>query len=547
MTLPPPNLFGLPTKYTEWRPGQDDAVMAALESPKRVVGAVLPTGFGKSLMYMAVGHLSEARTVILTSTRALQHQLMTDFGEMDATLVQGQRSYLCDAMSPAGHLYPHFGKDRQQTVAVTVDQGPCHVGVDCHLKANGCSYYDVIRRALRSRIVITNYAWWFTLVNRPDIKLNPDLLVCDEAHEAPAALADALGAEIRRGDIIDFFADSELGRLPNAPDGWSHQEWSTWAKRGVSRLAQMLDGTEARTPEALRRLRRAQWLQRALQRIAAIDPALLLISDAQSHEASLRFDIVWAAPYTEDWLFRGAPKVLMTSATFAAHTATMLGVVPNDLDLFEAGDGFPVKRRPIYILTGPTVPKVDFRITAEAERLWIQEIDRLLEARADRKGIIHCVSYRRRDILITRSQHRARMMSHDRHNTADRIEVFKASKPGTVLVSPSVTTGYDFPYQECEFQILGKVPFPDQRDPVTIARTQIDSRYPMYLAMQEVIQAVGRGMRAPDDQCETLLVDKNFSWFLSKHADLAPRWFRKALRRSDVAPSPPPPLGASRP
>ena len=34
---------------------------------------------------------------------------------------------------------------------------------------------------------------------------------------------------------------------------------------------------------------------------------------------------------------------------------------------------------------------------------------------------------------------------------------------GTVLVSPSVSTGYDFPGRECEWQFICKVPFPDGR------------------------------------------------------------------------------------
>jgi hypothetical protein len=40
----------------------------------------------------------------------------------------------------------------------------------------------------------------------------------------------------------------------------------------------------------------------------------------------------------------------------------------------------------------------------------------------------------------------------------------------------------------------------------------------------------------------TFIVDAHAGWFLSKNADLAPRWFRRAISRLDTLPAPPPPL-----
>jgi Rad3-related DNA helicase len=53
------------------------------------------------------------------------------------------------------------------------------------------------------------------------------------------------------------------------------------------------------------------------------------------------------------------------------------------------------------------------------------------------------------------------MVSHDTKERDVVIEQFKKSKDPIILVSPSVTTGFDFPYEECQFQIIGKVPWPD--------------------------------------------------------------------------------------
>jgi Rad3-related DNA helicase len=337
-------------------------------------------------------------------------------------------------------------------------------------------------------------------------------------------------------DIQELLKES----LPVAEDRTSSQ-WVQWATQRAVRIELMLEGTHATDKAALVAMRRWKNLLRAMERIARIDPSLLLASN-EDHGA-VRFDVVWAADYAESWLFRHVPRVYLTSATFTRHSADLLGIAPNDLRMHESGSSFPLARRPVYFLTSPTVPRVDHRMTPQAETRWLIEIDRIIGSRLDRKGILHCKSYKRRDLLMARSEHRERMVTHGRFDAAERIAAFRQMKPGHILVSPSVTTGYDFPYAHAEYQIICKVPFQDSRDPVTKARTQIDKRYPAYQAMQEIIQAVGRGMRAVDDQCETFLVDAHFGWFLNKNGDLMPKWFRSAIVRANALPSPPPALG----
>jgi Rad3-related DNA helicase len=422
-----------------------------------------------------------------------------------------------------------------------VDHGPCHVGATCSLQQHGCSYWDAVHAAAQFPVVITNYAWWLTLVQNPSVVLRPTLLVLDEAHAAPDALADALGAEILRESV-----ESVLHLELPAADRLEPAAWVAWATQTAARLSARIDGARAVNHDTAKKLRAGQYLLMALRRIGQLDARLLVVSDTNQ---GVRFDVVWAAPHAEDWLFRGARHVLLVSATFTPHTAELLGIMDKDLGLLDAGSGFPLARRPVYI--APALHgvwhkpvRVDHRMTDEQQVAWVQHVDRILASRADRKGIIHSVSYARRDLILSRSKYRDRMMTHTKSDTAAQIRKFKASRAGTVLVSPAVTTGYDFPYQEAEFQIVAKVPFPDARHPIIAARTLIDKRYPAHLAMQQLVQMTGRGMRAADDQCETFIVDDHARWFLSSHADLAPRWFRRAITRLDKSvPAPPPPLG----
>ena len=79
--LPPPHLIGAPDYFSEWRPHQPAAVIKIVETDKRFVSLVLPTGAGKSLTVVGAALLAGWRTAILTSTKALQAQYSKDFAD----------------------------------------------------------------------------------------------------------------------------------------------------------------------------------------------------------------------------------------------------------------------------------------------------------------------------------------------------------------------------------------------------------------------------------------------------------------------------------
>ena len=105
--------------------------------------------------------------------------------------------------------------------------------------------------------------------------------------------------------------------------------------------------------------------------------------------------------------------------------------------------------------------------------------------------------------------------------------------------------GVDFPYSDCEYQIIPKVPFPDLSSPLVRARQERDKTYGAYMAIQSIVQETGRGMRAEDDQCETFILDSNLGWLRHGHWDFAPRWWHVAVRtvrKGEKPPGPPSPL-----
>jgi len=237
--------------------------------------------------------------------------------------------------------------------------------------------------------------------------------------------------------------------------------------------------------------------------------------------------------YAEQYLFQGAKKVVLLSATLTPKTLALLGI--QDATLWECPSRFPVERRPVIYV--PTT-QVDSKMKPEHWTAWRTRIDQIMGPRLNRKGIIHTVSYKRRDAVLAQSQHNAHMMTHQSKDLVTQVLSFKKSSTPWWLVSPSIMTGWDFPYDQCRCQIMAKLPFPDTRSKVLKARCEVDQDYMAHLKAQSFQQSVGRGMRAEDDWCETIVIDDHFRWFVKKYRRLFTKSFLEAVRTQLTLPKP---------
>ncbi len=498
--------MGLPPKFQNWRPVQEDAINHW--GKERFTIQVTPTGVGKSLIYIAGALKRCDKTTILTSTKGLQDQLVRDFSDIGLVEVRGRKNYLC-----------------VRGDGPSADDGLCHYGLYCQYKNGGCPYYDAIKQAAQARYVVTNYAMWLTA---SEFLNSSKVLIMDEAHSASDHLDSYLTTSINLVEISEV-----LEREIRPPKHWGDWLWSV--KPEVDGLVE--DGLK-RPDLSLKRLRRLIKVKRVLDSLHRI------VSDAIVVElvnGVYKVSPLYIGYYAEEKMFRGIPSILLTSATVTQYDAKRLGI--NDYAYREFPSVFPLRNRPVIFL--PTV-KVDRNIEKGEEMLWLSRIEAILKARQDRKGIIHAVSYDRAIKVFNSIKPKATAMRHGAHDTAIAVRKFKNAEPPKVLVSPSVTTGWDFPYDECEYQIIAKVPFPDGRSLVQQERAKIDPDLPRYQAWQSIVQAAGRGVRAEDDRCETIIIDDHFKWLNGRYGHLAPNWFREAISTAMVLPAPPEKLNGRR-
>jgi len=323
------------------------------------------------------------------------------------------------------------------------------------------------------------------------------------------------------------------------------QGWRVWAEsaREVASTEASRLGSEVRSvrhdksiPPAplVRAARRANGLVSKLGLLSGINEQWVV----QWTQSGCRFVPKWVAHHSED-LFHTAevPKIILMSAILSHRTADYLGV-PEDRYWVEADSYFPAENTQIWHI--PTA-RINYRTGDMETRLWVSRIDQIIQRRLDRKGIVFTVSYERARLLLSRSRFKDIMLSHSTGDVVQVVEQFKKAPPPVVLVSPSVTTGYDFPQGDGlpQYLVVGKLPYPDTSEPVTKARHEEDKDWTSYQAMETLIQESGRISRSAGDRAEVFVLDDNIRWFMRVYGQFAPAWFRERYRGTmDTVPNP---------
>lgn len=483
--------LGAPARYTEWRHGQDEAFSHAMMSDRRYLLLSLGTGVGKSLIGTTLQKTLDMPALYLVETRGLQDQVGQEHVGHD---VRGMANYEC--VEEGG----------------TCDQASCVDGVFCKTRLGGCHYFDNVRAAASKPLVFSNYAWWFNSAGKDglDIGRRP-LLICDEAHSAADLMASHLRVELRAAECE--------GQMKLGPrwKTWDAEAWRTWA-------AGTLPHVEREKRQALTKDRR-----RKMRVLGDKLTALLgLTEDWLRHpeEDRITFEPLWPHERAEELLFRGAEKVVLMSATMQPAQLRYLGIEEGEYDFFDGGSPLPVARRPIYHVP---LARLSRHTAPEVWAMWAEMIDQIIDARLDRKGLIHTISYDRAAFLLSRSRHAKRMLVHERGQTARAVASFKDMPAGHLLVSPAIGTGWNFPFCAANYQIIGKFPWAPT-SPIIEARNLHDGAYDKQLAVNDLVQLSGRCMRDPKDYCETFIVDDHVDWIRKAFRQFFPSYWLAAYR-----------------
>ena len=513
-----PQSYGLPAKYAQWQQYQREAIKRVIASYSRdvaVAGLMMPTGTGKSVVAMSLAkHFiqhyekpdgSPVRAGILVGTKFLQDQYAKDFPGMVAD-VRGMGNYPCHAlknMEFAPEIQARFWPSKLYDP--TCDQAPCLVGIDCprrqFMAMKSCEYFDAVGRARVAPIVVTNYLYYM-LSSIGEL----DLLICDEAHALIAQL--------------DQVARIEHKDMPPTLD-----KAKSWAQ------ARLDDLHGEQTIEGIRERDR-------MHRILAINrPSNWVHIPGEKGRPG-----AWAPirlTSEAGVLANAAKHILLMSATLRESDVKEFVDAVGDSranvvwNYHQYPSPFSISKRPlIHVVPDPPM-KVGFKMSPFEKRRLFQMVDEIIDGEAvalGQRGIVHSASYQWALDYLTYTKHKG-IIYFPKHKDqlGPTVARFKLARGGAVLLSPSVTTGLDFPGDECRWQVILKVPFPSRADPLLVEREKLNKKHAQHVAVSTLSQALGRGVRSQSDECSTFVLDYNLKWVLFSDGD-APKWVKDAYR-----------------
>lgn len=519
MKLPNPETLGLPTD--KWRDEQVRALVKTQISPLKYVAHSMPTGTGKSFVGLGLAQLNQwARVGYLTATKNLQDQLKGDALLLEPAVLKGRNAYRCK------------GED-----GWSCDEG---IAGRCPFKGTmGCPHFAAWAEARSARLVVMNYhVLLFSKRYRGRSSLGDfDILICDEAGLLYDAIASSMAVTIT-------FKDLERVALPH-PEVEDIAQWRGWASMASPIVDELIEGVKETissrqkvTKSLVEERMHLESLSSALKEVLNANPEDWTVEET---EQGFKLEPIRVWRHAHRYVFHGAGKVVFLSGSLMKKHMAMLGVPNAELDFTYYDSPFDQDRSPVWwIKTGV---RVDHN-AAEAEiAYWVKQNDAFLTSRLDRKGVFHTTSFNLQRKVLELSS----LAEHMHHNgrgdvTTHLVNRFRFAEPPAILLSPSVTTGVDLPGNQCEWTIVGKVPFPDNRRHINRCRKAYDPEYPYFVALQEVLQASMRGMRSKEDRCECVVTDDHFQWLFNRYHYLVPKWFKKLVRKADGIPPLPPKL-----
>ena len=478
------------------REGQLDAldkIQTAFKAGKRFFVLEGPTGFGKSAVAKAVVNIY-GKGFITSPINTLVTQYSQD-PALELTEVRGQSTYTCK-------VFKNFDCETASDIF------PDHSG--------RCADYIPARNAFwTARQSVTNLHFLFHAPPIEGAVYPRDVLVIDEAHN----LEDILISIGRRkitpksvsavgGRRFEFHGDDKV-----LLDKAGVAEWVKSFESSIGfALENMSDPKQKRDFESLRQsinftLDSADW-------IAWKDKGNLIIAPLSAVRAARR-------------LFRCADRVLFMSATMGNIPLFLrnLGIREDQAAIYKAECSFSPENRKIIFRSLGSMSKQKGQ---PGLLPMLQECSRLIRARPEERGIIHCHS---RDLQLLVFQHLQkefgnRILTHSSGNDRNRgISRLRDSSNG-VLCSVAMTEGLDLRDDDARFCIFAKIPWSDLSDPYTRERKRRSQDWYLNAAALAVVQGSGRVVRTETDYADTFIFDPSFPPLLQS----CPDWWTPALR-----------------
>lgn len=516
-------------------------IQAAIDKGYKYIVLEAGTGTGKSAIATTIARLHED-SFILTVTKQLQEQYLRDFKEFDFKCVKGRQNFNClddseFSCDEGSCLEKDFNCLNGITRSSKVGIAEAFEGI--YWKSNNhCSYYQQKMDALNCPIVVSNYYYALLELNKVGDFKKRDILILDEAHNLENILMGYLTLEFSRKGLKDHASINLSKQLIDQLNKKGYTEWINFALRVLDKYKSKRNKLVKVIKSSNREKKDLQLAVNTLDKIIdEIEFFIIQINkypkdwivDYNKYSATISFKPIKVDNYAKELLFEYGDVCLFMSATILDYKkfAQWLGIDENEVYPIRRKTPFDISKHPIYIDKSLDMSYKKLSYNAPRSIPFIKEF---LNNHKNEKGLLHSVSYSCAKFLMGKIDN-SRLITHDSKNREVVLEKFRKSENPNVLVSPSMNEGVDLPYDNCRFQVIYKLPYPNIGDAQIKARKNIDNYWYLYKTALTLLQTYGRGMRAEDDYCTTYIIDNRIKWFIAqnKNNGLIPDYFMEAI------------------
>ena len=496
-----PLAFGLPSDF-KFRRYQKEVIEYAIRAFRKGYRNVLidaPTGFGKSLVnYCIAKWVGEA--LYTTPQVVLLDQLEKD-PLLDIAVVKGRANYPCTI-------------DRKKTAAnarcVTDRRFKCY---------EECPYRIAKARALAHSISAMSFAYLIYDRFLPEDKSfgNRKLIIVDEADDLEG-WAEEFGSfkfKVGKQDFKDM------------------DDVVIWAKAVLKNVnkrideLEMMDELTEKEVEELEKLKKYRIKLMVFLNKVDLDRNNWVFEKKDDYlivkpvnVGDILNDLIWS---------RGEYRIA-SSATIIDRVmfCKTTGLNPNETVIIKVPAIFPKERRPVYYYP---VAKMTKEERVNGYDKMVDAIVKISERHKGEKGIVHAHSYEiAREIVRRLSMDGRRIIYHDESNRMRMFREFVRAEDDAIFIAVGFERGVDLKYDMCRWQVITKVPFPDQSD-IRVRELWVNRKawnWARYQAIKSLVQMCGRIVRAEDDYGVTYVLDESFG-YLFRYKKQFPKWFLESV------------------